>query len=295
MKFTIIIFLFSVLLSKNPIPDSTISFKGHKLDPLNMNIKNLISQDALRDAGMNFEFLSSIQIDSVKLAAKDYIPSAVSGNDIVIMETSKGIMKIKLFNDIAPNHCLNFKKLANSGFYDGTTFHRVIPGFMIQGGDILSRDGVRYNDGKGNPGWTVNQEFNDIPHKRGILSMARGSNPNSGGSQFFICVGDAPWLDKKYTVFGEVLEENTYIIDRIAKAPTDYSVGKISCVKNIPEGENPSDWVVVEDPKTNQRLYSKVPEGNQAASYKSKLQKDLRSDNPVSKVTIKKVRVVSND
>ena len=220
MKFTIIIFLFSVLLSKNPIPDSTISFKGHKLDPLNMNIKNLISQDALRDAGMNFEFLSSLQIDSVKLAAKDYTPLAISDNDIVIMETSKGIMKIKLFNDLAPNHCLNFKKLANSGFYDGTTFHRVIPGFMIQGGDILSRDGVRYNDGKGNPGWTVNQEFNDTPHDRGILSMARSQDPDSAGSQFFIVVKDSHFLDGQYTAFGRVLK-GMDVADKIVNAPRD--------------------------------------------------------------------------
>ena len=294
MKFTIIIFLFSVLLSKNAIPDTVIFTKGHQLKPLNMNIKKLISEESLKQISMNMNFLSSSAIDSIKLTAKNYIPTDVSDNDIVVMETSKGIIKIRLLNNVAPNHCFNFKKLANSGFYDGTTFHRVMPGFMIQGGDILSRDGVRYNDGKGNPGWAVNKEFNDTPHKRGILSMARGPNPNSAGSQFFICVKDSPHLDGKYTVFGEVIE-NIHVIDRIVNTPTDYSVAKISCVKNIPDGEDPSRWISVDDPKTNQKLYSKVPKGKQPFTYKSKLSKDLLSDNPVSKVIIKRVRVISND
>ena len=150
--------------------------------------------------------LLPFQIDSIKQKAKNYIPKAVTADDIVIMETSRGQMTLKLFPVAAPKHCENFKKLANSGYYDGTTFHRIIPGFMIQGGDINSRDNDPKNDGHGGPGWTVDAEFNEISHKRGILSMARSADPNSAGSQFFICVADAPHLDGKYTVFGEVIE-----------------------------------------------------------------------------------------
>ena len=95
------------------------------------------------------------EIEAIKLKAKDYIPEPVSEDDIVILETNRGTMKLKLFPDVAPNHCINFKKLANSGFYDKTAFHRIIPGFMIQGGDINSRDNDPKNDGHGGPGWTV--------------------------------------------------------------------------------------------------------------------------------------------
>ncbi len=136
------------------------------------------------------------------------------------METTKGTMKIRFFPDVAPKHCENFKRLANSGFYDGTLFHRVIPGFMIQGGDILSRDANRANDGTGGPGWTIPAEFNKKYHEKGILSMARSNDPNSAGSQFFICADRAAHLDGKYTVFGEVIE-NTDVIDAIVNTPRD--------------------------------------------------------------------------
>ena len=290
MKFTIIIFLFSVLLSKNAIPDTAIFTKGYELKPLNMNIKQLINEEALKEISMNLEFLSSNQIDSIKLVAKDYTPSDVGVNDIVVMETNKGIMKIKLLNDIAPNHCLNFKKLANSGFYDGTTFHRVIPGFMIQGGDILSRDYDLDNDGTGSPGWSIKEEFNIISHKRGILSMARSSDPNSAGSQFFICLSDVPHLDSNYTVFGEVTSK-IHVIDRIAKSPTGYSVAKINSKPEIPHDEDPKIWVMLTDPKTGDTIYSKIPDGLNQNSYTTQQQGYLYSDRPMNDVVIKKIRV----
>ena len=112
----------------------------------------------------------------------------VDTNDVVFLETSVGKFTLKLFPEIAPIHCENFKKLANSGFYDGTTFHRIIAGFIIQGGDILSRDYNVENDGTGSPGWTIQSEFNNKSHKRGTLSMAKSADPNSAGSQFFICL-----------------------------------------------------------------------------------------------------------
>ncbi len=122
-----------------------------------------------------------------------------------VIETNFGNMEIKFFPDVAPNHVKNFIELANKGFYDGTTFHRVIPEFMIQGGDPNSKDPDRSRHGMGGPGHTVNAEFNEKPHKRGILSMARSANPDSAGSQFFICVADSLFLDGQYTVFGEVV------------------------------------------------------------------------------------------
>ncbi len=115
-----------------------------------------------------------------------------------------GEMVVKFYHDDAPNHVRNFCELAAKRFYDGTTFHRVIPGFMIQGGDPNSRSEDRATHGTGGPGYRVNAEFNRRPHRRGVLSMARAQDPDSAGSQFFICVADAPFLDGQYTAFGEV-------------------------------------------------------------------------------------------
>ena len=126
-----------------------------------------------------------------------------------ISVTSKGQVLgeivLKFFPDVAPGHVKNFTDLAKKGFYNGTTFHRVIPGFMIQGGDPNSKNPDRSMHGMGGPGHKVKAEFNSKPHKRGILSMARSNDPDSAGSQFFICVADANFLDWQYTVFGEVV------------------------------------------------------------------------------------------
>ena len=112
------------------------------------------------------------------------------------IETNKGSITIELWDDVAPKHAENFQKLAKSEFYDGLIFHRVIKGFMIQGG---CPDGT----GMGNPGWTVNAEFSDREHHEGVLSMARSQDPNSAGSQFFICLDRCPHLDGQYTAFGQ--------------------------------------------------------------------------------------------
>ncbi len=122
-----------------------------------------------------------------------------------VIETKFGNMELRFFPDVAPGHVNNFIELAKKGFYDGTIFHRVIPGFMIQGGDPNSKNPDRSMHGMGGPGYTIKAEFNDKPHKRGTLSMARSAQPDTAGSQFFICVADAPFLDKQYTVFGEVV------------------------------------------------------------------------------------------
>ncbi len=147
-------------------------------------------------------------------------PSGALAEEIGVIETTKGTIKIKFFPAVAPKHVENFKKLAGAGFYNGTTFHRVIPGFMIQGGDPNSKDDDRSNDGTGGPGWSVDAEFNDISHKRGIVSMARSRDPNSAGSQFFICVAPAPFLDGQYTVWGEVIE-GMDVVDMIVSEKRD--------------------------------------------------------------------------
>jgi len=137
-----------------------------------------------------------------------------------IIETKFGNITLRFFPDVAPGHVKNFIDLAKKGFYDGTTFHRVIPGFMIQGGDPNSKDPNKSRHGQGGPGYTIKAEFNDKPHKRGTLSMARAGHPDSAGSQFFICVADARFLDKQYSVFGEV-ESGMDVADKIVSQPRD--------------------------------------------------------------------------
>ncbi len=130
-----------------------------------------------------------------------------------VLKTSKGTITLRFFPDVAPNHVKNFIDLAERGFYAGTIFHRVINGFMIQGGDPTGT-------GTGGPGYTIKAEFNARPHKKGTLSMARTPDPDSAGSQFFICLEDQPALDRKYTVFGEV-ESGMEVVEAIGNVPTD--------------------------------------------------------------------------
>lgn len=137
-----------------------------------------------------------------------------------IIETKFGNITLKFSPDVAPGHVKNFTDLAKKGTYDGTTFHRVIPGFMIQGGDPNSKSPDKKTHGMGGPGYTIKAEFNDKPHKRGALSMARAQNPDSAGSQFFICVKDSAFLDRQYTVFGEV-ESGIEVVDKIVSQPRD--------------------------------------------------------------------------
>jgi peptidyl-prolyl cis-trans isomerase B (cyclophilin B) len=138
-----------------------------------------------------------------------------------IIKTKFGEIELKFFSDKAPKHVENFLTLTKKGFYNGTVFHRVIPGFMIQGGDPNTKDSAKKElYGMGGPGYSVKAEFNDIPHKRGIVSMARSQDPDSAGSQFFIVVEDSRFLDNKYTVFGEVIK-GLGVADKIVNQPRD--------------------------------------------------------------------------
>ncbi|MBI5885135.1 MAG: peptidylprolyl isomerase [Deltaproteobacteria bacterium] len=137
-----------------------------------------------------------------------------------IISTKYGDIVIKFRSDIAPKHVENFIALAKKGFYDKTIFHRVIPGFMIQGGDPNTKGSNAAAYGQGGPGYQIKAEFNKVSHKRGIVSMARSNDPNSAGSQFFIVVADSTFLDGKYTVFGEVVK-GMDVADKIVKLPRD--------------------------------------------------------------------------
>jgi peptidyl-prolyl cis-trans isomerase B (cyclophilin B) len=133
--------------------------------------------------------------------------TAATTNEVAVIKTSAGEMVVEFWPDVAPKHVENFKKLARQGFYDGTAFHRIIKGFMIQGGDPNTKDPNKEDSyGMGGPGYSVNAEFNDRKHVRGVLSMARSADPNSAGSQFFIMLGAAPSLDNKYTGFGKLIK-----------------------------------------------------------------------------------------
>ena len=137
-----------------------------------------------------------------------------------VLQTEFGEITLKFFPEVAPKHVNSFIELANKGFYDGTTFHRVVPGFVIQGGDPNTRSEDRSKHGTGGPGYNLEAEFSNLPHKRGTLSMARAAHPDSAGSQFFICVADAAFLDGQYTVFGEVTE-GMDVVDEIVAQPRD--------------------------------------------------------------------------
>lgn len=140
--------------------------------------------------------------------------------EVAILETNLGTIKIGFFPDKAPKHVEKFKERIADGYYVGTKFHRVIPGFMVQGGDPNTKGDNRGLYGTGGPGYTIPAEFNDIKHVRGILSAARTSDPNSAGSQFFLMVAPAPHLDRQYSAYGEVLE-GMDVVDKIVALPRD--------------------------------------------------------------------------
>jgi cyclophilin family peptidyl-prolyl cis-trans isomerase len=148
-------------------------------------------------------------------APSRHIEGNLMSGDKATVETNQGTIELELWPDKAPRHVENFKKLAGDGFYDGLIFHRVIPNFMIQTG---CPDGT----GMGGPDWSVAAEFNDASFTKGTLGMARSSDPNSAGSQFFICVADSDWLDGQYTAFGRVVSGQE-VVDAVSAVPRNQS------------------------------------------------------------------------
>ena len=179
--------------------------------------------------------------------------SCAKEEKVAIISTKFGDMVVEFYDDVAPMHVESFKILADEGYFDGTTFHRVIPGFVIQGGDPNSKDEDRMNDGTGgragkffgigreedSNSWTIPAEFNDKDHVKGTLSMARSSNPNSGSSKFFICHAATPQLNNQYTVFGQVIE-GLDVIDQIVYSETPK---KQNPGYRGPDGDNPFEKV----------------------------------------------------
>ena len=139
---------------------------------------------------------------------------------MVVIETNHGTISFRLLPELAPETVRNFESLAKSNFYNNTLFHRVIPGFMIQGGDPNTKTNNKRTWGQGGPGYNIKAEFNSRSHKRGIVSMARAQDPDSAGSQFFIVTTDSAFLDRQYTVFGEVVS-GMDVADKIVNLPRD--------------------------------------------------------------------------
>ncbi len=144
-----------------------------------------------------------------------------ASNEVAVIKTGEGTMVIQFWTDAAPKTVENFKKLARSGFYDGTIFHRIVKDFMIQGGDPLSKDSSKESRyGSGGPGYKIKAEFNDHAHERGVLSMAREPDPDSAGSQFFICLAPVHRLDGQYTTFGRLMKGDD-VLEKIGQTPVE--------------------------------------------------------------------------
>ncbi|AHF89322.1 peptidyl-prolyl cis-trans isomerase [Opitutaceae bacterium TAV5] len=182
-----------------------------------MNPKKLLSLLTTL-AAMSLAFVQTT-VAAADAVPADSKPVAAAGKEVAVISTTYGDMTIAFWPEVAPNTVENFKKLARDGFYDHTAFHRIIKGFMIQGGCPNTKPGATGTPGTGDAGYKIKAEFNSRSHVRGVISMARSSDPDSAGSQFFICHGDAKFLDRQYTAFGQLIAGDD-VLDKIATAPT---------------------------------------------------------------------------
>jgi peptidyl-prolyl cis-trans isomerase B (cyclophilin B) len=181
---------------------------------------------------MKMSILAMFLLSSALFAAeekKEDTSPVSTGNEVAVIKTSEGDMVVEFWTDAAPNTIENFKKLARAGFYNGTIFHRIVKAFMIQGGDPNSKDPSKENRyGEGGPGYKIKAEFNDHSHERGVISMAREPDPNSAGSQFFICLAPVPRLDHQYTTFGKLIKGDD-VLGKIGDTPVSRnSMGEMS-------------------------------------------------------------------
>ncbi len=172
--------------------------------------------------GLATAFPQADKKEAEKKGAKpaDVTPVKPGGKEVAVVKTTEGDMVLEFWPEVAPKTVENFKTLAKKGFYDGTAFHRVIKGFMIQGGDPLTKDASKESNwGTGDPGYKIKAEFNDRKHVRGVISMARGPHPDSAGCQFFICLAETPHLDHQYTCFGKLIKGDD-VLGKIGDTPT---------------------------------------------------------------------------
>ena len=177
------------------------------------NFKNL-AQKGFYDGTCFHRIIKGFMIQGGDPLTKD------AAKEVAVIKTTEGDMVVEFWTDAAPKTIENFKTLAKKGFYDGTCFHRVIKGFMIQGGDPLTKDPAKEDMwGTGGPGYQIKAEFNDHSHARGVISMARSANPDSAGSQFFICHGNPTFLDHQYTTFGKLIKGDD-VLEKIGTTPT---------------------------------------------------------------------------
>jgi len=184
--------------------DPFLSLSEQQMNQLGSKAETATMDKAATDkAGV----LSAAEISAIIDKVKNTAAEPVNEREVAYLRTNMGSIVLAFYTDVAPEHCTSFKRLVNAGYFNHTRFHRIIDRFVIQGGDILTRDDDPDNDGTGGPGYTVKAEFNGIPHDLGIVSMARSQDPNSAGSQFFICLSreGTKFLDGKYTVFAKVI------------------------------------------------------------------------------------------
>jgi len=168
----------------------------------------------------SFALVSCSRAEQTNNVAGNQATNTNNVGEVAVINTTEGTMVVEFWPDVAPNTVANFKKLARQGFYDGTCFHRVIKDFMIQGGDPLTKDPSKEAMwGTGDPGYKIKAEFNDRSHTRGVLSMARSQDPDSAGSQFFICHGKPTFLDHQYTAFGKLIKGDD-VLEKIGTTPT---------------------------------------------------------------------------
>src|ERR1700693_2609178 len=182
--------------------------------------------------------LLGLAIGVKEVRSEEKKPVDSNTNEVAVIKTSEGEMVVQFWSDAAPKTIENFKKLARSGFYDGTIFHRIVKNFMIQGGDPNSKDlGKENSYGEGGPGYKIKAEFNDHSHERGVISMARSMDPDSAGSQFFICLASVTRLDHQYTTFGKLIKGD----DVLGK------IGDTAVTRNsMGENSKPTTRVVIE-------------------------------------------------
>jgi len=293
MNYLILSILFySLIFSNDAIKGkeegiSKIPFGNFNLPNMDVSLKGIMPEK-----NSSSLTLLPFQIEEIKLKSKTYVPSPITDNDLIVISTNLGTMKFKFYNNDAPINSLNFKKLANSKFYDMTLFHNIIPKYIIQGGDILSRNDNPDDDGHGGPGWIIKSEISDLKHARGTLSMVRGKDPDSGGSQFFISLSENNNLDGKYTVFAYLISDDS-ILSRISNITSENQQAKMLCVLEIPQNENIENWIELNDPITGNVLFSKVPINLKKNSYQIALQKKLNNMyTPGIPVIVDSIRII---